>query len=157
MVPGPNCDMMCALCQTRPFQTINIEVHHSTTPPAPITFYSAGLDVKQGNHFSLGCLSEAKLTCLIVSYKISWLTVNIRCDDWTASYHLHHLRGLNEGRSASVTIICLCKPRWLAGLYYYRERDTHLSPISGAGPSPDLSMLYLSNEERSEESDRELR
>ena len=53
------------------------------------------------------------------------------------SYHLHHLIILNEGQSGCVTIICLCKPRWLAGLYYYR--DTNLSPTSPSQPINGLS------------------
>ena len=66
------------LCQTRPFQTINIEVHLTNH------FLLRGTGCKTEElHYSQGCLSGAKLTCIIVSYKISWLTVNIRCDDWT--------------------------------------------------------------------------
>ena len=130
------------LCQTRPFQTINILRSTSRAEQdQPITFYSAGLDVKQRNYISLGCLSGPTWHVSLFLTKYPGRPTNCKYEMWWldwrtgCSYRLHHLITLNGGQSASVTIICLCKPRWLAGLYYYRERYTsHLSHTSWAGP-----------------------
>ena len=109
----------------------------------PITFFSAGLDVKQRSYISWDCPGwSAMYHCKLQNIPAVWLTVNRRiCGSDGHVCPIASIISSQSMKAGSVTIICLCKPRcWQVCIITLIQI---CFPSSGRGPGSQLSVVAV--------------